>query len=97
MIVIGHVSGAVLEQVEAHQLLDLAAAPLVEIADVAELVDQLGVDARLLTHLARGRGLGSLVSVRMALGKSEHAVAGGVAFDRHDHHDVVPAHDDAPR
>ena len=68
MVVVGDIAGPVLEQVEAHDLLDPPAPALVAVGDVAELVDQLGVHPGLLGHLAPSRLLGRLVPVGWPLG-----------------------------
>jgi hypothetical protein len=92
--VVLHRSGAVLEQVEGHPLEDPPALALVPVLDVAELLDQLGLQAGLLADLAPGRLLHGLALVGMALGQPEHPAPLGRELLRHDHGDLVVAHDD---
>ena len=54
---------------------DAPALALVLVDDVAQRLDQLGLHAGLLPHLARGGLLGGLFAVGMALGQPEHALA----------------------
>jgi hypothetical protein len=89
-------AAAVLEQIEGDPLVGLLAAlVLVAVADLAELLDRLGVDAGLLVDLADGGLDLGLIPVGMALGEREHAVAGTAAGNDHD--PVVAANDHASR
>src|SRR6202007_1826051 len=95
MVVIGDIAGAVLEQVEADDLLDAAPLPLVGVGDLPQVVDQVGLDSGLLGDLAPGGLLRRLIPVEMALRQADHAPAVGRALNRGDHAHLPPAHDDA--
>ena len=95
VVVIGGGPGAELEQEEAHALGDQPAVAAVVIADVAERLDQLGVDAALLAHLARRRLLLGLVAVEVALRQRHDACAVRRAAGGHDQQHLAVAHDDA--
>ncbi len=71
------------------------AVPGVPVADVAELLHQLGLEPGLLAHLALRRLRGRLVAVGMALGQRQDLVAH--AHDRHVRAPLQLAHHDAAR
>ena len=96
VIVVCEIAGAVLEQEEGDPFGHAPSLALVGVVGLTQRGDQLRAHPRLLGHLPRRRLLGSLVAVRVALGKPQHAVAVGAAFHGHDHDDVVASHDDAP-
>src|SRR5207244_13482711 len=66
-------SAPVAEQVAAHDLEDMLAAAGVDVADVAELAEAHGLDARLLGDLAQGRLLRFLPRADEALRKRPDA------------------------
>ena len=79
VVVVGRRAGAEREQEEAHALGDQAPVAAVVVADLAERLDQLGLDAALLADLARRRLLVGLVAVEVALGQRDDARAVGRA------------------